>query len=166
MNPYMSSTVRIMEEAGTKLVHILTKADPFKGPCGRDKCMICPGNDKMAGKCYARNVTYTSTCKVCKARGVVSKYVGETSRSLLERELEHQADALGRKETSHRRTHLETTHPELLGKDPNSLFQVEIMKTHRSSFQRLVHEALEIRRGGSSLLNNKEEYCRNLLPNL
>ena len=29
LNPYMSSTVRIMEEAGTKLVHILTRADPF-----------------------------------------------------------------------------------------------------------------------------------------
>ncbi len=65
----MSSTVRIMEEAGTKHGNILTKADPFKGPCGRDKCMICPGNDKMAGKIYARNMTYTSTCKVCKARG-------------------------------------------------------------------------------------------------
>ena len=45
-------------------------------------------------------------------------------------------------------------------------FRVEIIKTHRSSFNRLVHEAVEIRRGGQSLLNSKEEYCRNLLPNL
>ena len=47
----------------------------------------------------------------------------------------------------------------------NSL-SVEIVKSHRSAFHRLVHEALEIRRGGDSLLNRKEEYCRNLLPNL
>ena len=166
LKPYMNSKVRIEEEAGTKLVHILTKADPFRGPCGRIKCTICPRNQKMAGKCYSRNVTYTSTCMICKARGVVSKYVGETSRSLLERDLEHHADALGKKANSHRRTHLETTHPEMSGQDPNNLFQVEIVKSHRSSFQRLVHEALEIRRGGSSLLNSKEEYCRNLLPNL
>ena len=130
LSPYINNSVRIMEEAGSKLVHVLTKADPFKGPCERAKCSICPGNDKMAGKCYTRNVTYTSSCMICKSRGVVSKYIGETSRSLLERELEHRADALGKKSTSHRRIHLETTHPELTGRDPNSLFQGEITKTH------------------------------------
>ena len=114
LSPYLNTSVRIMEEAGTKLVHMLTQADPFRGKCERPKCTICPEGDKMTGKCYVRNVTYTSTCMPCKAKGVVSKYVGETSRSLLERELEHQADALGKKETSHRRSHQETAHPELI----------------------------------------------------
>ena len=56
--------------------------------------------------------------------------MGETSRSLLEGELEHQSDALGRKGTSHRRVHVETAHQEMKGVDPNTLFEVEIKKCH------------------------------------
>ncbi len=167
LSTYMKTSIRIMEEAGTKLVHLITKADPFLRACGRVKCTICTeGNEKMVGRCYTRNVTYKSTCSLCKDLGVASTYIGETSRSVLERELEHRQDAQGSSENSHRRSHIESAHPERSHEDPNKHFVIEIMKTHKSSFQRLVHEALEIRRGGESLLNKKEEYCRNLLPNL
>ena len=50
--PFMNSTVRIIEEAGTKLVHTLTKADPFRGPCNKPKCTICPEGGQMVGRCY------------------------------------------------------------------------------------------------------------------
>ena len=79
----------------------------------------------MVGRCYARNVTYKSTCLLCKNQGVNSTYIGETSRSLHERELEHKQDATGAKEISHRRRHLDTAHPERSQEDPNSHFSVE-----------------------------------------
>ena len=43
---------------------------------------------------------------------------------------------------------------------------VKIIKSHRTSFTRLVQEAHLIQKFGGSLLNRKEEYARNLLPEL
>ena len=43
---------------------------------------------------------------------------------------------------------------------------VKIIKTHRTSFTRLVQEAHLIQKFGESLLNRKEEYARNLLTEL
>ena len=54
--------------------------------------------------------------------------------------------------------------------DPKTLpsipFQSEVIKQHRSALDRLVHEAVLIRKGGNSLLNLKEEYSGSTLPTL
>ena len=46
------------------------------------------------------------------------------------------------------------------------MFEIKILSSHRGALSRLVDEAIRIRREGDILLNNKEEYCRNLLPSL
>ena len=48
----------------------------------------------------------------------------------------------------------------------NIPFKTEVVMQHRGALERLVHEAITIRRGGESLLNLKEEYSRSTLPTL
>ena len=67
---------------------------------------------------------------------MTSQYIGETSRTLLERTLEHEADAgtqSSKGESSHRRLHASTAHPELPeGVSPNTIFEMRVLKTHKT----------------------------------
>ena len=84
---------------------MLCKKNPFTGlPCGREKCLSCR-DEKTAGKCRKRNITYMMTCDSCYRKegkeevtdtGVAkaqetATYVGETYRSSYERGKEHLA---------------------------------------------------------------------------
>ena len=111
---------------------------------------------------------YKSTCTVCRTRGKEVVYMGESSRSLLERNLEHQADARKGLQKSHRVEHVSTYHQDQqeLVKDPNQAFTIKVHQLHPTPLSRLVHEALVIRRCKGTILNRKEEYCRNQIPSL
>ena len=106
--------VKIVERTGTQLRRILCKKNPFTGlPCGRERCLSCR-NEKTAGQCRRRNITYMMTCDTCNREerkeevtdtGVVeaqetAAYVGETYRSSYERGREHLASYKARAETS------------------------------------------------------------------
>ena len=84
---------------------ILCKKNPFTGlPCAWEKCLSCR-DEKTAGKCRKRNITYMMTCDSCYRKegkeevtdtGVAedqetAAYVGETYRSSYERGKEHLA---------------------------------------------------------------------------
>ena len=93
------------------------------------------------------------------------RYVGETSRSLLERNREHREDQVSSSDNirSHRRDHIMTMHPE---EDPmnQDLFTIKILKRHKTALTRMIHESILVRKGEGILLNAKEEYSRTLLP--
>ena len=160
--------VRIVEQAGDQLSMLLTNSNPFKTPCMREGCTVC-AQDGKEGSCYTSNVVYTSECSICAksdTKDTIYKYIGETSRTLREREREHQQDYLNKPGKSHRREHVSEHHPQLSWEeDP---FTIKVLKVHRTAFTRLVHEAQVIQKHGhgESLLNKKEEYSRNLLPEL
>ena len=153
--------VRIVEQAGDQLSSILTNSNPFKTPCGRVGCTVCMQEGKE-GTCYTSNVVYASEYTLCtkleekEKAEVVLKYIGETSRTLREREREHQQDYLSNPEKSHRREHVTLHHHQLnWEEDP---FTIRIIKSHRTAFTRLVQEAHLIQKHGhgESLLNRKE----------
>ena len=52
--------VKMVEQGGTMLSSILTKADPWGGaPCGREECFPCSSaGEGKGGKCYRENVLY------------------------------------------------------------------------------------------------------------
>ena len=56
-------------------------------------------------------------------------------------------------------------HPELAN-NPNEAFTIRIHQQHTKPLTRLVQEALMIKRHRGTVLNRKEEYCRNILPSL
>ena len=73
-------------------------------------------------------------------------YVGESSRSLHERALEHTADCRDKKEDSHMVKHWLTSHPDL-GEPP--AFRFRIVRSFQDAMTRQISEAVRIDiRGG------------------
>ena len=73
-------SVKVIERTGRTVKQMLVKSDPLRREVC--KCSVC----KIAGKqiCKIRDCVYEMVCSGCAKR-----YVGETSRSLRERYLEH-----------------------------------------------------------------------------
>ena len=65
--------LKVVERAGTKLVDILTKSDPWQGAdCGREDCLLCltkaaTGKNKTQD-CTRRNLVYETWCINCLER--------------------------------------------------------------------------------------------------
>ena len=91
-------------------------------------------------------------------------YVGETSRTILERAKEHWQAWRSRKNESHIRKHQELCH-EGAG-EPD--FVMRAVSFHRSALSRQVAEAVRImRRGGEgAVLNSRAEFNRSHIPRL
>ena len=94
------------------------------------------------------------------------KYVGESSRSMYERGLEHLRDLSEYKKESHMLKHyLEHHTDEELGQ---MRFGAKIVKAARTAFNRQVGESVQIQENASKheILNSKSEYNRCALPRL
>ena len=62
------------------------------------------------------------------------------------------------------RRHARTALPELREDvSPNTIFEMNVIKSHKRALSRLVDEALTIRRAGGTVLNQIEEYVRNYI---
>ena len=79
---------------------LLVQADPWKDlPCSEPQCTTCvPGEDSKPGQSRIKSLVYQNRCISCQKQGKMSRFVGETGRTMIERGKEHQADALGGKE--------------------------------------------------------------------
>ena len=98
---------------------------------------------------------YESVCLLCKEEGKAVKYIGESSRSLPKRSLEHLGDSRGTtKGNSHIRDHLAEVHP---GADTQQAFRFTPLRFHRTPMARMLHEALLITRQEGEVPNKKEE---------
>ena len=184
--------LKIVERAGTKLEDILTKADPWQGQdCGRPMCLLCQTKQRT-GKhtsqdCTRRSVVYESWCLTCQEKDIktaeeqadgdpaklkqlkekikLSKYVGETSRSVYERGFEHLSDYQNLSTKSHMLKHKVEKHPE--EELDNIKFGICIIKTAKSSFSRQIYESVLIQASRSHhLLNSRSEYNRFAVPRL
>ena len=157
--------IRIVEESGTTLKSQLTSSNPVKMPCQRPKCTTCPQGGKQLGKCFNKNIVYSSECNLCPEGDKRGHYIGETSRTLMERNGEHMEDQRSKsgEVRSHRREHLESMHPEVDSRD-TGLFNIRVIKVHTSALSRMVHESILVRQGEGVILNLKEEYSRTLMP--
>ena len=151
-----TTALKILEEPGTQLKKLLS-SDPWRSTCPRSNCQPCRNPDNKS-TCNQRGVVYLSTCKLCKAEGKTTSYIGETSRSLFERTLDHLRDARKQDDESHIHYHLKDAHP-----DANSqeLFEFKVVSSHKTSFSRQLGEAIAIMTyKGGSLLNRKEMFNR------
>ena len=96
--------------------------------------------------------------------GAPSIYVGETSRSIQERALEHLGAARRKQDDSHMHKHQLLEH----GGEPER-FMFKIVSKHRTALNRQVREAVRIRRRGGAdggVLNSKSEFNRSHIPRL
>ena len=112
---------------------------------------------------------YQNLCLTCQEGGKKVLYIGETRVSGFERCNQHHKDEVGKHpEKSHIHVHKSEEHPDM---DPDKVrFQFKILKKIRTPFQRQITEAvlirLKTRENKETLLNNKQEFSRCVLPEL
>ena len=183
--------IKIVERTGRKIVDILHKSDPWQGrDCGRPQCILCDTkiktNKYLSQDCTKRCIIYETWCMSCeeKERKQIEeetddekeqrrrmnniqlyKYIGESSRSLYERGLEHQRDRDELKADSHMIKHYFDKHAE---EDLGDMrFGARILKQARTAFNRQIGESVAIQSSKNHhLLNSKSEYNRCALPRL
>ena len=160
--------IRLLEETGMKIRDMLCTSDPWEGtPCLRPKCTTCQVEWGKAGACRARSLVYENICIPCREMKKVTRYIGETCRSLYERGKEHTSDATTLAKKSHWRDHAKEQHQDYKG-PISSMFTIQPLKNCRSALARQLREAIEIGRNppGALLLNSKEEFSRCLIPGI
>ena len=133
----------------------------------REKCIICcQAGDKLS-KCSVRNVVYIAQCMECsnKQDCKQSVYIGETSRSLFERSVEHINGSLRMDASNFITKHWLAAHR---NDECPPIFKFAVEKIHRDAMSRQLHEAVRIsaESGQSVILNSKCEWNANSLPRL
>ena len=184
--------IKIVERAGSKLVDLLHRANPWKGKdCERAGCLLCltkmkTGKD-MDQDCTQRCLVYESWCMTCedkeikrieddeedektkneKIRNIVKYvYIGETSRSIYERGLEHMNDKENLKKDSHMIKHYFDKHE---GEELEKMeFGIKIVKNTKTAFDRQILESvlIQAKKKKHHILNSRSEYNRCALPRL
>ena len=169
--------VKVVERNGISLRNQFPLGNLWEGTgCGRGGCVTCTQETEFTVDCTRPSVLYENVCHECNPEAemkaplekvrqdVPSIYVGESSRSIFERGVEHWKDWEGRKGTSHILKHQEEAHS--LNEDPK--FTMRVVRSYRSALARQVGEAVRIRRRGGEgrILNSKAEYSRCVIPRL
>ena len=181
-----------MERTGTKLVDMLHRANPWQGKdCQRPGCLLCSTKirtgRKMEQDCTQRCLVYETWCLSCEEEEIkrieeeeeegekkrekirnISRYVyiGETLRSVYERELEHIRDKNELKKDSHMIKHYFDKHD---GEDLDKMkCGIKIIRTTKTAFNRQILESVLIQssKTRNSILNSRSEYNRCALPSL
>ena len=152
--------VKMVERSGTKLRHLLVSSDPWSNvKCGDSKCIVCTNPFNTNYNCRKRNVCYKTFCIKCaeeagadnktlnsNVNNQITFYFGETFRDAFTRGCEHVADYYAKSEDSHMYKHITDMHPDCKPRDIQ--FGMSVIKKHRSSFERMILEAVLIYRGG------------------
>ena len=137
--------------------------------------MTCAQDGEEKPPCLMSSVVYESMYEACNPgcteKGEVeyhgveqpSLYVGETSRTIQERAVEHWRQAMRGDQRSHMVRHQALQHP---GEPPS--FHFKVVSTHRSALSRQIREAVRIRRRGGAghILNSKSDFNRCHIPRL
>ena len=169
--PTLGFGVKIVERAGRKLRNVFPLTTLWEGvQCGREgTCITCYQGAERIIDCTKINLVYENTCLVCNEgaggkeelctvkQDVPTVYVGETSRSIQERGLEHHAGWKAGKASNHIYHHQTMEHQ---GAEPK--FILRPVRYYRSALSRQVAEAVRIRRRGGegAILNGKGEFNR------
>ena len=125
--PVIGFTIKVVGRAGASLQSRFPQASIWEGAqCGRSQCVTCNQGAEKIEQCTRKSLLYENVCGACfegaAGKGAItgsnpdiaSIYVGETSRTVQERAVEHWAAARGSRkarEGSHIAKHVEQHHP-------------------------------------------------------
>ena len=83
--PTANRRIKLVEEGGRKIRSIIIK-DPWTATaCPRAQCNACKGESPQLGNCNLRSLLYENSCLICKTKDISSRYIGETSCAVWER---------------------------------------------------------------------------------
>ena len=113
-------------------------------------------------------MVYESVCTLCNPSsrqedakaGRSGVYIGETSRTIHERALEHLKDATSFSQKSHQVKHWMNSHQD---EDAQPAFRIKTVHRYRDCLSRQIGEALRIYYSKDQLLNSKNEYVQNCI---
>ena len=161
--------VKLVEMSGIQLARIFQRVySPHK--CHWLECPVCKEHTaKGASRCRNSNIVYEGVCIECldevqrgvRKKGAVGKYIGESSRTLAERSLEHSRGAMSIDPDNFIVKHWVTQHSEL---ESAPRIKFNVVKTFKDPLSRLVAESVLIDK--VSNLNSKSEWRNNKMSRL
>ena len=173
--------IKYQEAGGSVLANAFNKNLGKGQHCGRVSCPPCKNSEKRVN-CKSKNIVYESKCKICNPASSLEEtdhgvaqpsgsksqprngiYIGETSRTLHERALEHVRDADAFCPKSHIVKHWMSAHPDL--PSPPEM-EFGITAQYRDCLSRQIGEALRIHFSADNILNSKGEYMSNSVRRL
>ena len=153
--------VKVLEQPGIPLLTKFAAKFPIREGCARGSlCKMCTGDGV---KCTPKGVIYEGSCLTCKMNGNVATqiYIGETSRPVRERIIEHMKNAGNLDPESFIVEHWADKH----GTDVVCpVFRFKIVRAYGDALRRQIHEAVLIQERGT--LNRKSEFNMNELCGL
>ena len=173
--------VKYQEAGGSVLSNAFSKNLGAGKECGRKECPVCTPAE-AGTDCKVRNIVYESKCKLCNPLPTAQEYmdiekeeyqnqpsgrppppregiyIGESSRSIHERALEHVRDARTFSVKSHIVKYWMSSHP-TLPTPPEMEFTVT--RRFKDCLSRQMSKALRINNSTDVLLNSKGEYGNN-----
>ena len=163
--------IKFQEAGGSQLGNSFSLELGKGKHCGR-VCPPCTMNGEKRENCRKRNILYETVCKICNPetkrveKDVTIRegvYIGESSRSLHERSLEHIKDAMSFSKKSHIVKHWMSFHPEHPTPPP---FSFKVTQQFKDCMSRQVAEAIRIQHTKDNILNSKCEYLQNCITRL
>ena len=114
LEPTLGFRIKIVERAGKSLASTFSQASIWEGShCGRPECVTCNQEAEEMPPCSTSSVVYENICPTCNPSALKkgelrsqegelpSIFVGETSRTVQERGLEHWGAWRRREENGH-----------------------------------------------------------------
>ena len=144
---------KIVETGGISIKSILQRSNPLETPgCDRSDCLPCKQGRGEGGQCQACGIQYQVECQLCPEEQK-AVYIGESSRNLYTRSLEHISNYRTGTNTSFIIKHQNAQHR---GQEP--VFMAKVTGRTRDCLTRQVTEAVLIRRSQVPVLNSKSEW--------
>ena len=144
---------KIVESGGMSTKGLMQKSNPTATPgCSSRKCLACRGESGRGGPCRRGNIQYEVSCSLCPDEAK-SAYVGETSRNLFARGMEHDRKL----ETQDKESFMIKHQAEKHDGQPAS-FEGRVTGSFRDCLSRQVSEGVTIRRCPYKILNSKSEW--------
>ena len=144
---------KVIETGGRTVKSILQKSNPTASPgCTDGRCLACIPGRGEGGNCRGSSTNYEVECQLC-PEGRRSKYIGESSRNLFTRGLEHMDKYRNGNTSSFIKKHQEECHQGQMAS-----FTAKVTGSSKDCLTRQVREAVQIRRSQVPVLNSKTEW--------
>ena len=144
---------KIIEIGGRTVKSILQKSNPTASRgCTDGRCLACIPGSGEGGDCRGSSTNYEVECQLC-PEGRRSKYIGESSRNLFTRGLEHMEKYRNGHSSSFIKKHQEECHPGQMAS-----FSAKVTGRSKDCLTRQVIEAVQIRKSEFPVLNSKTEW--------
>ena len=157
--------VKVVEKSGIQLSRLFQRVYSSRR-CQREGCPVCafPESSEKPTKCKVNNIVYEAVCIECEEESItasdknkkVSRYIGESSRTLAERSKEHVDGAKNCEYDNFIVKHWVSKHKEMKTV-PRIRFKV--LKTFQDALSRLTTESVLI--DTIANMNSKSEFRNN-----